>query len=32
LAYWNEHERGGHFPAMEAPQQLIGDIRRFFTS
>ncbi len=20
----------GHFPAMEAPQQLVGDIRTFF--
>jgi hypothetical protein len=30
LAYWNEHERGGHFPAMEAPEQLAGDIRAFF--
>jgi hypothetical protein len=30
LAYWNEHDRGGHFPAMEAPEELIGDIRTFF--
>jgi epoxide hydrolase len=30
LAYWNEHSSGGHFPAMEAPQELVGDIRRFF--
>jgi pimeloyl-ACP methyl ester carboxylesterase len=30
LAYWNEHDRGGHFPAMEAPEELVGDIRRFF--
>jgi pimeloyl-ACP methyl ester carboxylesterase len=30
LAYWNEHDRGGHFPAMEAPQELAGDIRTFF--
>ena len=30
LAYWNEHESGGHFPAMEAPQELIGDIQTFF--
>ena len=30
LAYWNEHDRGGHFPAMEAPEQLVSDIRTFF--
>jgi pimeloyl-ACP methyl ester carboxylesterase len=30
LPYWNEHDRGGHFPAMEAPQQLVDDIRAFF--
>jgi pimeloyl-ACP methyl ester carboxylesterase len=30
LAYWNEHDRGGHFPAMEAPEELVGDIRTFF--
>jgi len=30
LPYWNEHVRGGHFPAMEAPEQLAGDIRTFF--
>ena len=30
LAYWNEHARGGHFPAMEAPDLLVGDLRQFF--
>jgi pimeloyl-ACP methyl ester carboxylesterase len=30
IAYWNEHARGGHFPAMEAPEELVGDIRAFF--
>lgn len=30
LAYWNEHERGGHFPTMESPEALVGDIRAFF--
>ena len=28
--YWNEHSRGGHFPAMEAPDVLVGDLRAFF--
>ncbi|HET8778562.1 MAG TPA: alpha/beta fold hydrolase [Agromyces sp.] len=30
LAFWNEHRRGGHFPAMEAPDDLVGDIRSYF--
>jgi pimeloyl-ACP methyl ester carboxylesterase len=30
IAYWNEHERGGHFAAMESPEALVGDIRSFF--
>ncbi|MGP3964998.1 epoxide hydrolase family protein [Nonomuraea sp. 3N208] len=28
--YWTEHERGGHFPAMEAPQAVAADLRAFF--
>lgn len=32
LAYWNEHAAGGHFPAMEAPEALVGDLRTFFAS
>jgi epoxide hydrolase len=27
---WSEFDRGGHFPAMEAPDLLIGDVRAFF--
>ena len=30
LAYWNEHSAGGHFPAMEAPDVLVEDLRTFF--
>lgn len=30
LAFWNEHRRGGHFPAMEAPDDLVGDIRAYY--
>ena len=30
IAHWSEFESGGHFPAMEAPEQLVGDIRKFF--
>ena len=32
LPYWNQHARGGHFPAMEAPDLLVGDLRAFFAS
>lgn len=32
LAYWNQHPRGGHFPAMEAPDVLVNDLRAFFAS
>ncbi|MGH2382143.1 MAG: epoxide hydrolase family protein [Candidatus Limnocylindria bacterium] len=27
--HWTEFERGGHFPAMELPDLLVGDIRAF---
>lgn len=27
---WTEHDSGGHFPAMEAPELLVADMRRFF--
>jgi pimeloyl-ACP methyl ester carboxylesterase len=30
IEHWSEFERGGHFPAMEAPDLLTGDIRTFF--
>jgi pimeloyl-ACP methyl ester carboxylesterase len=30
IAHWSEFDRGGHFPAMEAPDALVGDIRVFF--
>ena len=29
-AYWSEYRVGGHFPAMEVPGVLVGDLRRFF--
>ncbi len=28
-AFWAEHEEGGHFPAMEAPDLLVNDLRAF---
>ncbi len=30
IEHWSEFERGGHFPAMEVPDLLAGDIRMFF--
>jgi len=30
ITHWSEFERGGHFAAMEAPDLLVGDIRKFF--
>jgi epoxide hydrolase len=32
LASWSEFDRGGHFPAMEVPDLLVGELRRFFAS
>jgi epoxide hydrolase len=29
-AHWTEFERGRHFPAMEAPAELVADLRAFF--
>ncbi|MEF3403189.1 epoxide hydrolase family protein [Agromyces sp. CCNWLW203] len=30
VVHWSEFDRGGHFPAMEVPDLLVGDIRTFF--
>ena len=30
VVHWTEFDRGGHFPAMEQPKLLIGDVRAFF--
>ncbi len=30
IEHWSEFERGGHFPAMEQPELLVGDVRNFF--
>ena len=29
---WTEYDRGGHFPAMEVPDLVCGDLRAFFRS
>ena len=30
VEHWSEFESGGHFPAMEAPEALVDDVRTFF--
>jgi pimeloyl-ACP methyl ester carboxylesterase len=30
IGHWSEFASGGHFPAMEQPDLLVGDIRKFF--
>src|SRR5918997_181553 len=30
IGHWSEYDRGGHFPAMEVPNLLVGDMREFF--
>lgn len=32
LSHWTEFDRGGHFPALEQPELLVGDIRTFARS
>lgn len=31
VAHWSEFDSGGHFPAMETPDLLVGDLRTFFS-
>ena len=30
VTHWSVFERGGHFPAIEEPELLVGDLREFF--
>jgi len=30
IAHWSQFDHGGHFPAMEVPDLLVGDLRVFF--
>jgi pimeloyl-ACP methyl ester carboxylesterase len=30
IVHWSVFDRGGHFAAMDAPDLLIGDLRKFF--
>ena len=32
IVHWSEFDRGGHFAAMEEPDLLIGDVRKFFST
>ena len=29
IVFWKEHTSGGHFPAVEKPDELVEDIRDF---
>jgi epoxide hydrolase len=30
IEHWSDFAEGGHFPSMEVPDLLVGDVRRFF--
>jgi pimeloyl-ACP methyl ester carboxylesterase len=30
IVRWSEFDRGGHFAAMETPDLLVSDVRKFF--
>ena len=30
IEHWSEFDRGGHFAAMETPDLLVGDVRKFY--
>jgi hypothetical protein len=32
ITHWSEFYSGGHFPALEVPDLLVGDVREFFGS
>jgi len=32
IVYFTEHEKGGHFAAMEAPEAFVHDLRESFRS
>jgi hypothetical protein len=30
IDHWSGFDQGGHFPAMEVPDLLVGDVRAFY--
>ena len=32
VIFWAEHDKGGHFAAWERPEELVGDITKFYKS
>ena len=30
IEHWTEHPAGGHFAAMEVPDEVVADLRTFF--
>ena len=31
VQFWREHDKGGHFPSVECPDELVKDLRDFFS-
>jgi pimeloyl-ACP methyl ester carboxylesterase len=32
IVHWSRFEQGGHFAALEVPDDVVGDIRAFFAT
>ena len=32
IVHWTDYDTGGHFAAMETPELLVDDVRRFFAT
>ncbi|WP_328593155.1 hypothetical protein [Lentzea tibetensis] len=32
IVHWSEFDRGGHYSGHDAPDLLVGDLRKFFRS
>lgn len=30
IEHWSEHPRGGHYAALEVPDEVVADLRVFF--
>ena len=30
ITFWREHDRGGHFAAMERPKEFVADVSECF--
>ena len=32
IVHWTEHDRGGHYAALEVPEVVVEDLRAFFAT